>query len=239
MSKVVAEAGIENIYDAIPTNGRGTKLWWFQFGAYGDTYVFVWGGSLEDALEEAAGWLADNAPGLLTSEKEMAERFQEEAEDQGVSWPPEDWDDPEVESVREAAEADMTYTESGWIPSWEWYVNELHPGDELYAEVWEATIDRLAEEDALGDREIEEVNKFAEKHDIDAEWEMDDEVENPSEGEVIGGDYHDGPMQRDEEHGQEWLTCVGCGAQWSIVDTNRGEDYEQVSEGDGSCEDND
>jgi hypothetical protein len=48
---------------------------------------------------------------------------------------------------------------------------------------------------------------------------------------------HKGPLQQDREHGERWLTCMPCGAQWAIVQTNRGEDYEQVSEGDGSCED--
>lgn len=38
-------------------------------------------------------------------------------------------------------------------------------------------------------------------------------------------------LQRDTEHGQEWLTCLDCGAQWS--DT---EPLEQVTQGDGSCD---
>lgn len=42
--------------------------------------------------------------------------------------------------------------------------------------------------------------------------------------------------RRVTEHGQDWLTCLDCGAQWSIVDSNFGEDYEQVTEGDGYCE---
>ena len=31
----------------------------------------------------------------------------------------------------EEAEMDMTYTESGYIPSWEWHVADLGPGDSL------------------------------------------------------------------------------------------------------------
>lgn len=38
-------------------------------------------------------------------------------------------------------------------------------------------------------------------------------------------------LQRDREHGQLWLTCLDCGAQWHDDDAQ-----EQVSEGDGSCE---
>jgi hypothetical protein len=33
------------------------------------------------------------------------------------------------------------------------------------------------------------------------------------------------------EHGRRWLVCP-CGAQWAVFDSNRGESYEQVSDGD-------
>jgi hypothetical protein len=39
-------------------------------------------------------------------------------------------------------------------------------------------------------------------------------------------------MQADSEHGEHWLTCLDCGAQW-----RDGEPPEQVSDGDGYCED--
>jgi hypothetical protein len=39
-----------------------------------------------------------------------------------------------------------------------------------------------------------------------------------------------------EEHGQLWIECLNCGAQWSIEETSNGEEFEQVSEGDGYCE---
>ena len=45
-----------------------------------------------------------------------------------------------------------------------------------------------------------------------------------------------GDFETSEEHGGNWLTCIACGAQWSIVDTSGGDDLEQVSEGDGHCE---
>ena len=38
-------------------------------------------------------------------------------------------------------------------------------------------------------------------------------------------------LQRDREHGQHWLTCLDCGAQWHDDDA-----LEQVSDGDGSCD---
>lgn len=42
------------------------------------------------------------------------------------------------------------------------------------------------------------------------------------------------PQERCEpfnEHDQEWLECLDCGAQWAV----HGSTLEQVSEGDGSC----
>ena len=42
----------------------------------------------------------------------------------------------------------------------------------------------------------------------------------------------------DFEHGQWWVTCAACGAQWSVVDANTpsGFDFEAVSEGDSYCQ---
>jgi len=47
---------------------------------------------------------------------------------------------------------------------------------------------------------------------------------------------HLGEFSEVEEHGGRWLVCSACGAQWAIVDTSNGEDLEEVSEGDGHCE---
>jgi hypothetical protein len=41
------------------------------------------------------------------------------------------------------------------------------------------------------------------------------------------------------EHGQWWVTCGACGASWSVIDTNRGLDLEEVDSGDGSCAERD
>ncbi len=45
----------------------------------------------------------------------------------------------------------------------------------------------------------------------------------------------------DFEHGQWWVSCTDCGAQWSVVDAEGGRavegfDLEQVTDGDESCE---
>jgi len=43
------------------------------------------------------------------------------------------------------------------------------------------------------------------------------------------------------EHGQWWVMCLGCGAQWSVVDAEGGPavdgfDFECVTDGDDTCE---
>jgi hypothetical protein len=51
----------------------------------------------------------------------------------------------------------------------------------------------------------------------------------------------DTALQVDFEHGQWWVTCLPCGAQWSASDatgagTVGGFDFEEVCAGDGFCE---
>lgn len=43
------------------------------------------------------------------------------------------------------------------------------------------------------------------------------------------------------EHGHWWINCGSCGAQWSVVDATGGDSvggygFEEVSTGDGSCD---
>lgn len=50
-----------------------------------------------------------------------------------------------------------------------------------------------------------------------------------------GGPFAHTPCA-DFEHGQWWITCIGCGAQWSVCDAEGGPavdgfDFEQVTEG--------
>lgn len=46
------------------------------FGAYGWTRLMVWEDHLEDALDTAVDWIADNAPGLLCNDS-VAEAYNE------------------------------------------------------------------------------------------------------------------------------------------------------------------
>lgn len=78
------------------------NLWMLWFGAYGSIKVLVAERCLQDALEAAAEVLPK---GVFTE----------------VEYP----NDNPTEQEREAAEADLTYTEQGWIPSWEWGAMEM------------------------------------------------------------------------------------------------------------------
>lgn len=101
-------------------------LW---FGAYGWTRVLVYASDLESALEEAAGYLADNYPGLIMKHdsEELKDLYKEACEELGAPYPPteENW-----EKVDEKALIDLTYTESGCIPSWEWGISAEDPTKE-------------------------------------------------------------------------------------------------------------
>lgn len=91
------------------------SLFVFRFGAYGETEVAVYQrpGCLDDALETAAEWLKDNAPGHFV-EPEYPEGLRTSGE----------LTNAEFEACAECEE-DLTYTESGWLASWEWTVDEI------------------------------------------------------------------------------------------------------------------
>lgn len=85
-------------------------LWIVWLGMYGNGVV-VWTQSfegVETALETAVEWAREGMPGIFV-EPEYPEGLEYE-------------DDPEA---FQAAEEDLTYTESGWIPSWEWSITEV------------------------------------------------------------------------------------------------------------------
>lgn len=63
------------------------------------------------------------------------------------------------------------------------------------------------------------------------------EATTANETDVITIEGVDHRAYQISEHGQEWLSCKDCGAQWSIGESNEGRDYERVSDGDGYCED--
>lgn len=114
--RLTADAGFGVASDSAQPYGR---RWLFTFTAYGRVRVLVVGAdpSLEDALEIAAAWLAKHAPGTLVEPD-----YKAAAEKLGA--PDDDCEGISNGGVAELAEADLTYTESGWIPSWKWTVDE-------------------------------------------------------------------------------------------------------------------
>jgi hypothetical protein len=100
------------------------QAWRFDVGAYGDHSVVVWARGVEDALEKASEFVAEYWPGLMTEPD-----YEDAAKELGLDVNTDD--DEEQEQIREHAEADLTYTESGYLASWEWYIRELEREDIL------------------------------------------------------------------------------------------------------------
>lgn len=104
-----------------------TSIFDFQFGAYGETKVSVHARNVEEALELAADWLAENAPGHLIKHDDKAfwaDAEREARKDLGVQLELTRPGDDIPDDVLDAMTADLTHTEAGYLRSWEWYVNE-------------------------------------------------------------------------------------------------------------------
>ncbi len=52
------------------------------------------------------------------------------------------------------------------------------------------------------------------------------------------GEHEKSRLQVNDEHGQTWVTCLDCGAQWSVHESNIGLVFEEVSVGDNWCSEN-
>ena len=101
--------------------GFGTKPYLFQFGVFGTTSVLAYGYGIEEALEEAAEYLA---------KCEYFGHITPHGEDLGC-----DCADPyECDS--------HTYTEAGWLTSHEWFVGDV-TRDALIAEFADKTVQPL------------------------------------------------------------------------------------------------
>lgn len=97
--------------------GRPTHRYVLWFGAHA-TYLMCWARSLEQALETCAEWLADNAPGLIMThdDPELDSLYREACAELGED--PDSGEGPG--NAWEQATADLTPTDSGYIPSDEW-----------------------------------------------------------------------------------------------------------------------
>lgn len=109
-------------------------LYAMHFGAYGNTRLLIWANTLESAIDPAVEWLAEYAPGHLSSEEDVAKLMEKVREEQpGI-------DD---EAAYEKATADLYYTESGYLTSYEWTGNELRTNDPIYQAALEASLEEV------------------------------------------------------------------------------------------------
>lgn len=106
-------------------HGSGSqKPYILTFGQISATLLFIWARSLEAALEEAGETLAEHFPGLIMKpdDPELQELYDEAREELG--------EDADEDEVMQQAEADLTYTESGYITSYEWGIASDPEGNE-------------------------------------------------------------------------------------------------------------
>lgn len=109
-------------------------LYAMYFGAYGTTRLLIWAGALESAIDPAVEWLAQYAPGHLSSEEDVAKLMEEVREEEpGI-------DD---EAAYDKATADLYYTESGYLTSYEWTGDELRANDPIYVAALEASLEEV------------------------------------------------------------------------------------------------
>ncbi len=100
------------------------RRWLLSFGTYADRYVLVWADSLESALECAAEWLHEHAPGTFVDPEPCGECGGTDGEDR------------ETCATCQGSgidETDLTYTEYGYLISHEWFGREVSRRDVLSA----------------------------------------------------------------------------------------------------------
>jgi hypothetical protein len=99
-----------------PVDYEAGSLLFFSFGANLDRHVLVWGTSVEKGLEEAAGFMKEQGnEDLFETDERLQDLVREVREELGP--------DADDDTVQEKATVDLTYTESGYIASFEWSVN--------------------------------------------------------------------------------------------------------------------
>lgn len=116
------------------THHGDVKSFVLWFGAYGWTRLLVYTGSLEEALEECAAWLAKYAPGHIMTEygEDYTALIREQCEEEG-----EDFDtlrqgenqNEKLWEICDRATQDFTRTESGFITD-EWGIALVNPDTE-------------------------------------------------------------------------------------------------------------
>ena len=100
---------------------------WYGEG-YSSTAVLIWAESLESALECLGEHLEGSSFLLTHGSDELSELMAEACGEIGLPWPIPDGADLEPYwQVEESAYADLTYTEAGYIVSYEWGIVAENP----------------------------------------------------------------------------------------------------------------
>lgn len=94
-----------------------TSRFILAFGAYGWTRLMVWADHLEDALDIAVDWIAENAPGLLANEQ--VEAAYREAIAEGMS--------EEEAHIRATEDMTCAGNHGDYVASWEWTIVAENP----------------------------------------------------------------------------------------------------------------
>ena len=107
--------------------GEWRELYEIQFspGWIFTNHVLVWATSFDNAVEEAAEYAKERWSGIFVREEEMTEYYHDACKEHGVD-PEKPVDDNDTFArMVDDAQADLTYTESGWIPSDQWRGHEV------------------------------------------------------------------------------------------------------------------
>lgn len=135
--------------------GRPMHRYILWFGVYADTRVLVYADSLESALEDAAQELREQGWIGLFTEPDYADALEDLQKEgkipQDVTW--EEISacgviDEVSEKVLSRADADLTYTESGWIASWEWGIVAEDPSREELLDIAHSECHRRLDSDS-------------------------------------------------------------------------------------------
>ncbi len=91
----------------------------------------IWANGLEAAIEIAGEWLAEHAPGHIMPEgsEELESLRREACNEAGLEYPLPDGEEYAEEhwAAFQDAETDLTYTESGYLTSYEWGIDLEDP----------------------------------------------------------------------------------------------------------------
>ena len=100
---------------------------WYGEG-YSSTAVLIWADSSESALECLGDHLKGSSFLLAHGGSELSELMKEVCAERGLAWPIPDGADLEPYwQAEESACADLTYTEAGYIVSYEWGIVAENP----------------------------------------------------------------------------------------------------------------